>query len=215
MKLYILIFLLVITAIKACHQKSVKTESNHSVNNDNVRTELLIVKADSVNSENIRRDSIRESISGDYNGDGKKETVWLDSPNKKELVEWYDYEKEDGKAVSESHLRFSNPQIPSIKIEHCIGGKPVNEGDLNGDGANEIGILPEWYIGNWYFYHVYTLHRGKWIMAVDPIPVYRSDYHESGFDVIKTNPQKPGYVIINYSAVNDTFYVATKSVKIK
>jgi len=37
-------------------------------------------------------------------------------------------------------LKFSNNDIPSIKIENCIGEKPVNEGDLNNDGKDEIEI---------------------------------------------------------------------------
>ena len=73
----------------------------------------------------------------------------------------------DGKCVLV--LRFSGEHTPPIKIEDCIGGTPVNLGDLDGDGKDEIGILREWFNSCWHNYNVCTFKDGQWEFAVPPI----------------------------------------------
>ena len=93
---------------------------------------------------------------------------------------------------------FSNDKIPPIKLENCIGGTPVNEGDLNNDGADEIGILPEWWTSCWRDYHVYTFRNNEWKYVVAPFATHCNQWEE-GVDAIKKDDSKQGYVIINYS----------------
>lgn len=201
MKLKLILFLLVSITILSCHKVNLIKEK--PVTKTNI-SKKAIQKAD----------TISQKIEGDFNGDGKNEKAWLDYPLFHNFVPKY---IGDIPTKDESYIRFSNPQIPSIKIKMCIGGHPVNEGDLNGDGADEVGLLPEWWEGNWYCYQVYTFSKGKWKMAVNPIHVYYADYYKKGFDIIKKDPRKRGYAIISYSEVNETgdFVVKTKSVRVK
>ena len=104
----------------------------------------------------------------------------------------------DCDGLCECYLMFSNDKIPPIKLENCIGGTPVNEGDLNNDGADEIGILPEWWTSCWRDYHVYTFRNNEWKYVVAPFATHCNQWEE-GVDAIKKDDSKQGYVIINYS----------------
>lgn len=195
MRIRIHLFLLISSFAVSCHKASVNSEEKHSSTNNNLST-----------------DTISQSITGDFDGDGNNEKAWLASPNIKELISKYGQVP----GVGDSYIRFSNPNIPSIKIESCIGGQPVNEGDLNDDGADEIGLLPEWWTSNWYAYYVYTFGNEKWKLAVDPISIYGNDFYEKKIDVIRKNPKKHGYVIIQFINVNDTdFIFKTKSIRVR
>ena len=224
------IFLLISIITLSCHRVNPKAETEVS-KPDTVPVEMQVINSVSVNTvaktdsgkaEVQKFDTISESITGDFNGDGTKEKAWFYYPNRQELAEYYngsdpvlDAKYRDNPKLKNIYVRFSNPQIPSIKIKEYWSGVPVNEGDLNGDGADEIGSLLDWWIGGWLSYHVYTFRTRKWILAVEPISIFWSDYYEKKIDVIRKDPKNSGYVIINYSEVNDDFVVKTKSVPIK
>jgi hypothetical protein len=110
---------------------------------------------------------------------------------------------------------FSDSSIPSIKIKMCIGGNPTNLGDLNENGTDEIGLLPDWCTSCWRSYNVYTLENDKWIFAVDPIITHCNQWEE-GIKPIEIDPDKAGNVLIRYSEFTEKDIVTkTKSVPVK
>lgn len=149
------------------------------------------------NLENKKESSIpAEAVIGDFDGDSITEYVWLVPPKFPKEQNEDNFGDCDG--LCECYLMFSNDKIPPIKLENCIGGTPVNEGDLNNDGADEIGILPEWWTSCWRDYHVYTFRNNEWKYVVAPFATHCNQWEE-GVDAIKKDDSKQGYVIINYS----------------
>lgn len=119
----------------------------------------------------------------------------------------------DGKCVLV--LRFSDKHTPPIKIEDCIGGTPVNLGDLDGDGKDEIGILREWFNSCWHNYNVYTFKNGRWEFAVPPIRTHCNQW-ENGLKPIEKDPVKKGFAKVNYSVmIKSNIITESKIVKVK
>lgn len=154
-----------------------------------------------------------ENTKGDFNGDGVYEYVYIENPKFPEDPPEGAYGNCIGKCGC--YLKFSNKNIPSIKIENCIGGKPVNEGDLNNDGTDEIGISPNWWSSLGEHYEVYTFKNGKWKYLVDPIPIHCNTCQEN-FKPIEKDPNYYGYVIIRYTEMSEegNFILKTKSIKV-
>ncbi len=177
----------------------------------------IVTEGDSVTDLNLAKKKERKqpvpenAVSGDFNGDGKTELVWLVAPQKKESAL-----AEDMECIGECNclLKFSTPALPTLPITNCIGGIPVNEGDLNGDGADEIGLLPDWWTSCWHGYLVYTFQHQQWVSAVPAISTHCSQW-EDGVDAISKDSAHPGYVIIRYSVMtDDALVVKTKSVPV-
>jgi hypothetical protein len=173
---------------------------------------LIVQESDLVTDGNLSRNKTSENIpndavSGDFNGDGKAEFMWLVTPK---LIE-NDMSCEGN---CTSVIQFSDNNIPSIKVEDCIDGLPVNEGDLNNNGTDEIGLLPGWFTSCWHSYLVWTIKNGSWVYAVDPISTHCNQWDE-GVDAIEKDRKKEGYVIVRYSEITDAdFVVLSKSVRI-
>lgn len=102
---------------------------------------------------------------GDYNGDGKKEACYLVAPQ-------IDEDNFDCYGECVCYIRFTDPTIPAIKVDNCIGGSPDNLGDINQDGKDEIGLLPYWFQSCWTDYYVWANKGSKWVISVDPGPQY-------------------------------------------
>lgn len=166
------------------------------------------------NLENKKESSIpAEAVIGDFDGDSITEYVWLVPPKFPKEQNEDNFGDCDG--LCECYLMFSNDKIPPIKLENCIGGTPVNEGDLNNDGADEVGILPQWWTSCWRNYQVYTLRNNKWKYVVAPFPTHCNQWEE-GVDAIKKDNSKQGYVIIHYSLFTDEdIVVLSKSVQVE
>jgi hypothetical protein len=148
----------------------------------------------------------KDSVEGDFDGDGKKEYVWMVSPQ-------IDSTGMGCVGDCDCFLKFSNPDIPFIKLPDCIGGAIINHGDLNGDGADEIGLLPDWFTSCWRNYYVFTLRHKKWTNAVDPIQTNCNQW-EAGAIPIEKDPKRKGYAIIRYSTLDTNFHIVEKSVKL-
>lgn len=207
------------TTYKANFTKTVKVIGN----THEYPSYLVIVKtksgwkiteeSDLITDENIAKMRLpKEAIAGDFNADGAPEFMWLKAPD-------FPKDKSEdnfGECIGECtcYIEFSDKSIPSIKLESCIGGSPVNEGDLNDDGTDEIGILPNWWTSCWSAYYVFTLKNGKWENLVKPISTH-CDQWDKDIEVISKTSQKPGYVTINYSELSDDgIVVKTKQVKL-
>jgi len=114
-----------------------------------------------------------------------------------------------------STLKFSDPDVPVIAVNGCIGGTPVNLGDLDNDGLDEIGLLPQWFSSCWHDYHVYTYKQGAWVPAVPPFATHCNQWEANIQPIIK-DPAQRGHVIITYSALEGTDIVfKTKSLAIR
>jgi hypothetical protein len=138
------------------------------------------------------------TIKGDFNGDGITDYMWLETISKTE----------------ECKIRFSSAISPII-VESCLGGSPVNEGDLNDDGTDEVGLLPIWESSCWKGYFVYTFKNNTWIEALEPISTHCIQWEKNILPIVK-DPTRKGYVFINYSELTDEgIEVKTKNVKLQ
>ncbi len=147
------------------------------------------------------------AVKGDFDGDGTAEYVWLVPP---EVVD-----EMECKGECTSYLRFSKARFPAIARPNCIGGTPTNLGDLNDDGGDEIGLLPEWFVGCWMDYFVYTYRAGQWRPLVAPFATHCNQW-EAEVKPIEKDPGKKGFVLIRYMEMGDTtFAVKTKSVPVR
>ncbi|EHQ30705.1 hypothetical protein [Mucilaginibacter paludis] len=147
-------------------------------------------------------------IQGDFNGDGKPEIVRLVKPK-------LNKEGTDCVGGCVSYLRFSDTTIADIKVNNCIDGTPDNLGDLNGDGKDEIGLLPEWFTSCWRSYLVYTYKNDKWIYAVPPITTHCNQW-EAHIKPIEKDSLNKGYVVIRYSeSENNEIVNKSKIIAIK
>lgn len=154
-----------------------------------------------------------ENSKGDFNGDGTIESVFIKTPEFPKGLP----EDVFGDCVGncDCYIKFSNDNIPSIKIENCIAGEPENLGDLNNDGIDEIGVLPQWWTSCWMNYEVYTFKNGKWKYLVDPIKTHCNSWTEN-FRIIEKDPNINGNVIIRYTEMSEDlgFITKTKSIKV-
>jgi serine/threonine protein kinase len=143
------------------------------------------------------------AVKGDFNGDGKTDYMWLEKPRL----------TSDGNDCVEqciSYIRFDDTSIPSIEVIESIGGELANHGDLNNNGTDEIGLLPNWFTSCWRDYHVWTFKNGAWVNAVEPFPTHCNQW-DNGIEPIEIDLRKSGNVIIRYSELNSDFDIVTKS----
>ncbi|MGQ9848052.1 MAG: hypothetical protein ACUVQP_11220 [Bacteroidales bacterium] len=127
----------------------------------------------------------KSAIKGDFNGDNIIEYAWIDSI----------YANPEGDN-NFCYVKFSNPKIKSLKINASIGANITNEGDLNDDGNDEIGILPMWWTGTWRTYHVYTYKNNSWQELIN-FEVWLGN-EDKNIDYISKDKSRPGFVKIHY-----------------
>ena len=173
----------------------------------------IVTEGDLVTDKNLakkldKKNAIpKDAIKGDFNGDGKLDYMWLQKPKLKD-------EEMDCEGDCTSFIKFSDPTIPPIEVESCISGYPTNEGDLNKNGTDEIGLLPGWFTSCWKAYYVWTFKNGDWIYAVEPFSTHCNQWDE-GIKPIEIDFNKKGNVIIRYSeSTVDDIVTKSKSIKI-
>ena len=101
----------------------------------------------------------------------------------------------------DSHIIFSDPALPVIRVERNLGGDISRVADLDGDGADEILVTGNWWQGSWFVYHVYSYSRKdkKWYDLVTPITIYLNDMDKK---VLVKKSKRKGYVSA-YTSVSD------------
>lgn len=139
-------------------------------------------------------------VRGDFDGDGKEETVRLIAPKLTDSM--YVCEGE-----CNCSLKSDAPGTKVYEIGQCIGGYPANEGDLDGNGTDEIRIIPEWWSSCWMRCIVLTLDNGKWRKLIPSFSVHCVQW-EDGTDYISADPENPGTVIVRESVLEDDGIVA-------
>ncbi|RYZ24573.1 MAG: hypothetical protein EOO16_00270 [Chitinophagaceae bacterium] len=123
-------------------------------------------------------------------------------------------------ATCRTKVTFLNRKIPSILLESTTSGFFEREGDLDGDGVDEIGFLPGWPTSACREYHVYGYRQGKWVEIVKPIP-NSMNMRMAGIRMIERDPDNPGRVLIRSSYENSQWCscqscsVLESSVKLK
>lgn len=110
------------------------------------------------------------SIEGDFDGDGKQEALRLRITDERGTV----LSKEAVQArlaenmswVGEGELVCTNPLVPELVVGGgCIGlVSLINEGDLDGDGAEEISLVKDWATSLIRDMEVYSLRKDAWAL---------------------------------------------------
>ena len=80
-----------------------------------------------------------DTITGDFNGDGKIEKAWFKDYG---FAKFEDCRINGTKASCRGTILFSDKSIKPIEIDYCPFGTLKNEGDLYGEGKDAIGVLP-------------------------------------------------------------------------
>jgi ketosteroid isomerase-like protein len=172
----------------------------------------IVSEGDLVTDKNLaenKRKIPANAVKGDFNGDGKLDYMWLIPPKINT-----DTEVQDCFGNCNSYIKFSDSSIPSIKIENCISGMPINHGDLNNNGTDEIGLLPGWFNSCWTDYYVWTFINAEWTNAVEPFPTHCNQW-DDGIKPIEIDYNKEGFVIIRYSEFSDESDKWTKSKSVR
>ena len=133
--------------------------------------------------DSMDKGELRETISGDFNGDGRVESVEL-----RRLA--------NGDAV-EYNLYFSDETIKSLdsSVIEYSARYMTNEGDLDGDGADDIGLFLHCGESYWGVYAVYSYRGGEWAKLL-------SYGHNPGWnetpmqELVRKHPTMPHCVII-------------------
>lgn len=108
-----------------------------------------------VNAPTVYAQTVGETIWGDFNGDGKKESASV-----KLIKKGYGNPVEDG-VPSEYAVRFSDKKLKSIKIG-CCDARLINEGDLDNDGRDDFSIFQAPMNGCTYDMYTYSLKGTVW-----------------------------------------------------
>lgn len=163
----------------------------------------IVEEGDNITDYNIkykRTNSLLEHY-GDFNGDGKKESMYIVEPKL----------NEDMDCIGECtcYIRFSDKNIPSIKIENCMVVGARNIGDLNNNGTDEIGYIPALEMGTWHSYNVMGISHNKWIYVVDSFIVWEDHLDRGMVPILKA---QNGYVYTNESV---EYIIKKKLVKVR
>ena len=169
---YLILFVFSLFTCFSCHhsnekprvEKSGLPTGNVKKSNEKAKTAKLTPVA-----------GYRFVVTGDFNGDGIKDSLvehFFSGITHSETNKYYeneDYDKEVASAYKKktySFLSCNNKQIKRL----IISDKPQlglrflkNEGDLDGDGADEIGYVVDWADwSNLNGYVIMTFKNGKW-----------------------------------------------------
>ncbi|WP_147323505.1 putative periplasmic lipoprotein [Chitinophaga silvatica] len=101
------------------------------------------------------RTYVSDTITGDFNGDGKIDSAWM-----KLTKQGYGNPVEDG-VPDEYTVFFSDTSLSGIKIG-CCEAILINEGDLNKDGKDELSTYQASENGNTYRMSTWTFGTGNW-----------------------------------------------------
>lgn len=120
--------------------------------------------------------------------------------------------------VDSASWRLYSPsgKLAALDIKYARGLYIVDEGDLDGNGTDEIGIRREQEMGNWQDYNVFTYHNGKWCYLMPSTTLYHSHFYEDlnyGQDAVKSTKKK-GYVQVYYSLFDDDIILSDTIIKI-
>ena len=94
-----------------------------------------------------------------------------------------------------STIHFEDETIAPAHVVNSLNLDLTNLGDLDGDGNDELGAIPEWWSSVWQAYHVLTYKKGGWYeMFMPPLDVNTEYLREHPYIPVERIPEKPGFV---------------------
>lgn len=184
MKTPLTITFFVLTLLCSCDSSTKNTQDGKTVSHidtlqqDSLRTTNPLEKTLKTIPKNIKPVlGYRFILTGDFDGDGKKEKLiehFFSGLNNKKTNKFYDSLSDYGQLVSLtvkkepfSFVSSDNTQIDTLHISS--GGQLLglsylkNEGDLNGDGTDEVSYVVNWADwSNLNTWHIVTYKNKKW-----------------------------------------------------
>ena len=156
-----------------------------------------------------------DTIKGDFDGDGEKETLYAIVSDVND-----DPDKLPENATVREYFCFSKESIPNINLGTDFytldWTHPENIGDLDGDGADEIGYYKTGTQGALSIsdYCVKSLQSGKWVTPIPHVNLYRESLYDGDPEVRNSyvpvrKVGKARYVQIDdeqvyYTTINDS-----------
>ena len=170
-----LIPLLIIAFTTACSANDATTPASH-------------IRMDCNNDNRAERGELIEFVTGDFNGDGQSEYAALYC---------FNGHSEDGCQSGMQIfccMRFGNNDIPALYPSWKTSNL-TNEGNLNGDGADEIGFLVREGPSYWGEYRVYTYEADSWRELVSVS--HNEDWNPAPYqDLVRVNPDDASSLIV-------------------
>ena len=81
----------------------------------------------------------------------------------------------------------------------------IKEGDLDGNGTDELGVYTDWHSSNWSGFYVYTFTDGEWKQLIPTIDIHRDHYKDSlnnGVNIVE-RPEHKGYLNVHFSGIRN------------
>lgn len=170
-----ILLLLVIALTAACSVNDATTPANH-------------IRMDCNNDNLVERGKLIEFVTGDFNGDEQSEYAALycfDGGSEDDC--------ENGAQIY-CCIRFGDDDIPAL-YPAWETSNLTNEGDLNGDGADEIGFLVREGPSYWGEYRVYTSDADSWRELVSVS--HHEDWNPAPYqELVRVNLDDAGSLII-------------------
>lgn len=164
----------------------------------------IAVEGDKATDEKLANLARRNSAAmkrtfGDFDGDGLTESMEVEAP---EILDVYEC-----RGSCSCKVAFSTQKIEPIVVENCVGASLFNEGDLDGDGSDEVGVAPEWFTSCWSGFPVYSLTSGSPRLRVG-VSTHCAQFEE-GIHPVEKHPSKPGAVILHSTILGEDGFVYT------
>lgn len=168
------------------------------------------IEDDFDNDGTIDKAEKRESVIGDFNGDGKREHATI-YHYLKPIPELTSHQYNDD-YYHYCYIHFSDDMLTRIQLAY-VGFNLVNEGDLNGDGCDELGFFNVQGNTMWGYYSVLTFVDGEWHELVcirhnenwNPAPyqeLVRKDPNNEHHLIVKEIRLDDGYILDKVVAID-------------
>ena len=144
------------------------------------------------------------TVTGDFNADGRIDTLYEDF----EVVE-------DSTGVGRCAVAATREELPALEPEvaRCTGLQYLhNEGDLNGDGADELSLVRNWHTSFTRSVEIYSLQNGRW-RELDNFTILYTALEEEPVqytyeELVTPLDTTAGYTVLEYDPVQaDTLWV--------
>lgn len=112
------------------------------------------------------------TVKGDFDGDGQEEELYeviYDVDSLISLPEWDEGIWDPYNPRNCASRLNSKSNISDLTISEARWGYQVllNEGDLDGDGGDELSLLMDWPTSVWHAYRLYSYKNGAWMHVYD------------------------------------------------
>jgi hypothetical protein len=128
-----------------------------------------------------------DTLTGDFNGNGIKDTAWF---HRTEDVQYY-IDNNECKGL----LSFSDDEVKPLDLGNCCGGTFKNEGDLDGNGTDEIGVMCSKAVSGCRYYYVFTYGGNDWKLLIPPIESSLS-MREAGIVLVEKDNKNEGHIVV-------------------